>query len=96
MVTDLPSTLETKSLMRIVGYDMTASAARRVYEQSGVGPEDLDVVELHACFTMANLRAPGALPCNIYTASADPDSLAAKIATHTARCPLCGASLSRA
>jgi sterol carrier protein 2 len=55
MATDLPSTFETKSLMRIVGYDMTAAAARSVYQQSGIGPDDLDVVELHDCFTTNEL-----------------------------------------
>ena len=29
-------------------------AARKVYEQSGFGPEDVDVVELHDCFSAAN------------------------------------------
>jgi sterol carrier protein 2 len=55
MATDLPSTFETKSLMRIVGYDMTAAAARSVYQQSGIGPDDVDVVELHDCFTTNEL-----------------------------------------
>ena len=30
---------------------MAHEAARRVYEAAGVGPEDVDVVELHDCFT---------------------------------------------
>jgi sterol carrier protein 2 len=38
-------------MKRLVGYDMTAQAARSVYEQSGIGPEDVHVVELHDCFT---------------------------------------------
>ena len=29
---------------------MTGEAARQVYEQAGIGPEDVDVVELHDCF----------------------------------------------
>ena len=36
--------------MHLVGYDMTGEAARQVYEQAGIGPEDVDVVELHDCF----------------------------------------------
>jgi sterol carrier protein 2 len=55
MVTDLESTFEAKSAMRIIGYDMAAEAAKRVYEDAGVGPEDLDVVELHDCFTTNEL-----------------------------------------
>jgi acetyl-CoA acetyltransferase len=38
-------------MIKMVGYDMAASAAKQVYEKSGVGPEDVDVVELHDCFT---------------------------------------------
>ena len=35
----------------MVGSDMTKAAAQKVYEQSGLGPEDVDVVELHDCFS---------------------------------------------
>jgi acetyl-CoA acetyltransferase len=35
----------------MVGYDMAVGAARKVYEQSGIGPDSVDVVELHDCFT---------------------------------------------
>lgn len=37
-------------MMQLVGYDMTGAAASEVYEQAGIGPEDVDVVELHDCF----------------------------------------------
>ena len=39
-------------MMKVVGYDMSQAAARQVYERSGFGPEDVDVVELHDCFTV--------------------------------------------
>lgn len=55
MTTDTPSTFESDDMRRVVGYDMTASAARQVYEAAGIGPEDLDVVELHDCFTANEL-----------------------------------------
>ncbi len=42
-------------MMRVVGFDMARAAANRVYEQSGVGPEDLDVAELHDCFAQNEL-----------------------------------------
>ena len=50
---------------------LTANVARRAYEQAGVGPEDLDVVELHDAFTIAELIytealglcGPGEGPC---------------------------------
>jgi acetyl-CoA acetyltransferase len=50
MTTDRPSTFDADDMMRVVGYDMSREAAQKVYAQSGVGPEDLDVVELHDCF----------------------------------------------
>ena len=50
MTTDTPSTFNSSDMMRVVGYDMSQSAAAKVYAQAGVGPEDLDVVELHDCF----------------------------------------------
>ena len=37
-------------MMQVVGFDMSASAANKVYEAAGIGPEDVDVVELHDCF----------------------------------------------
>lgn len=51
MTTDFPSTFQDKSMIQVVGYDMTVQAARQVYEQTGIGPEQVDVVELHDCFT---------------------------------------------
>ncbi len=36
-------------------HTLTRDAARQAYEQAGVGPEDLDLVELHDCFATAEL-----------------------------------------
>ena len=55
MTTDTPSTFEDKDMRKVVGYDMSVAAARQVYEAAGIGPEDLDVVELHDCFTANEL-----------------------------------------
>jgi acetyl-CoA acetyltransferase len=55
MTTDLPSTFETKSAIKLIGSDMTKLAAQQVYEQSGYGPEDVDVIELHDCFAANEL-----------------------------------------
>jgi len=54
MVTDFESSF-AQSRMRVVGYDMTRAAADAVYQEAGLGPEDLDVVELHDCFTANEL-----------------------------------------
>jgi acetyl-CoA acetyltransferase len=50
MTTDTPITFEARDMTQLVGSDMTKRAARAVYEQAGVGPEDIPVVELHDCF----------------------------------------------
>ena len=61
MTTDLPSSFEEKSSIKLVGFDMTRKAAQRAYEQSGVGPEQVDVVELHDCFSCNELISYEAL-----------------------------------
>ena len=55
LVTDLPSTFEEQSSIKIVGYDMSKQAAERAYEEAGIGPGDADVVELHDCFSANEL-----------------------------------------
>ena len=41
--------------MKLAGYESSAEAARQIYERSGVKPEEVDVVELHDCFTANEL-----------------------------------------
>jgi acetyl-CoA acyltransferase len=55
MVTDMSSTFDEGSCIKIVGYDMSREAARRAYEEAGVGAEDVDVIELHDCFSANEL-----------------------------------------
>jgi len=55
MKTDMPSSFGEDSMMKMVGYDMSVAAAKDVYEKSGLGPEDLQVIELHDCFTANEL-----------------------------------------
>ncbi len=55
MTTDYGSSFAPQSMIKMVGYDMTVQAAKQVYEQSGIGPDDVDVVELHDCFTANEL-----------------------------------------
>ncbi|WP_211261103.1 lipid-transfer protein [Pseudonocardia acaciae] len=54
MTTDFDSTFDG-SAKNIIGYDMNWRAARRVYAQSGLGPEDFQVIELHDCFSASEL-----------------------------------------
>ena len=51
MTTDFTSSFEGKTMMQIVGSDMSRAAANDLYEKTGIGPDDVDVVELHDCFT---------------------------------------------
>lgn len=51
MTTDTNTTFDGDSLIRAVGADMTRKAAESVYEAAGLGPSDVDLVELHDCFT---------------------------------------------
>ena len=55
MATDFPSTLTERSCIKMVGADLSKAAAHKVYEQSGLGPENVDVVELHDCFSCNEL-----------------------------------------
>ena len=61
MTTDTPSTFEARNMMQLVGYDMTRTAADQVYETAGIGPEELDAVELHDCFATNELLTYEAL-----------------------------------
>ena len=50
MTTDTPITFEANDMIHLVGQDMARQASRAVYEASGVGPNEIGVVELHDCF----------------------------------------------
>ncbi|RYY28737.1 MAG: lipid-transfer protein [Sphingomonadales bacterium] len=49
------SDFEGRTMMSVIGYDLAKEAARQVYEAAGVGPDDIQVVELHDCFTANEL-----------------------------------------
>ena len=55
MRTDRPSTFEGDDMMRVVGYDLTVQTAKAVYESAGIGPGDVQVLELHDCFAQNEL-----------------------------------------
>lgn len=50
MTSDRPVALEAGDMIELVGRDMAVRASKQVYEQAGIGPEDIRVVELHDCF----------------------------------------------
>jgi len=55
MATDVPTALEGKSCIQVVGSDMTKLAVGKLYKNSGVFAEDVQVVELHDCFSANEL-----------------------------------------
>jgi len=54
MMTDSPQ-LYSRSSMDLVGYDMTAKAAKVALAEAGVKPSDIGVCELHDCFSANEL-----------------------------------------
>ena len=61
MTTDTPDSFASRDMMQLVGYGMSRAAANAVYERAGVGPDDVDVVELHDCFAHNELISYEAL-----------------------------------
>jgi sterol carrier protein 2 len=60
MATDSVAQLGGSS-MELIGMTMTQRAAAMVYQESGLTPDDVDVVELHDCFS-ANEMYPSHWP----------------------------------
>jgi acetyl-CoA acyltransferase len=54
MTTDFQDTFDGTA-KGIIGHYMNEAAARKVYQQSGLGPEDFQVIELHDCFSATEL-----------------------------------------
>ena len=54
MTTDFASTFDGTA-KNLIGYDMNVKAAQQVYDQSGLGPQDVQVIELHDCFSANEL-----------------------------------------
>jgi len=61
MTTDTEESFASGSCVDVVGQPMSRQAARQVYERSGLGIEDVDVVELHDCFSINELLTYEAL-----------------------------------
>ena len=58
---DVAATVQTRGSPRLAGhadlcsFEATVEAARRAYEASGLSPADVDFVELHDCFSVAEV-----------------------------------------
>lgn len=61
MTTDTGESFDSGSCIDVVGQPMSRAAARQVYETSGLGIADVDVVELHDCFSINELLTYEAL-----------------------------------
>ena len=55
MHSDFSGSFNCNSMMKLVGYEMTGVAAGEVYDEAAIGPDEVDVVELHDCFTANEL-----------------------------------------
>ncbi|XP_053740316.1 sterol carrier protein 2 isoform X2 [Synchiropus splendidus] len=61
MVTDMPSSFEENSCIKMIGFDMTRVAAQKCYQTAGLKASDVDVIELHDCFSANELISYEAL-----------------------------------
>ncbi|MET7757777.1 lipid-transfer protein [Streptomyces sp. NPDC005389] len=61
MTTDTEESFASGSCIDAVGRPMSRAAARQAFERSGLGIEDVDVVELHDCFSVNELLTYEAL-----------------------------------
>jgi acetyl-CoA acyltransferase len=55
MVTDMGSTFDESSCIKIVGYDMSKQAAEAALGEADTSIDDVDVIELHDCFSANEL-----------------------------------------
>ncbi|HEX7935261.1 MAG TPA: lipid-transfer protein [Paraburkholderia sp.] len=61
LTTDGPEVFASNDMRDLAGFSMSRAAANKVYEQAGIGAEDVDVVELHDCFAQNELLSYEAL-----------------------------------
>lgn len=55
MATDFESTFKEKSAIKLAGFDMTKNATQKLFAKTNYTPNDVDVVELHDCFSANEL-----------------------------------------
>jgi sterol carrier protein 2 len=61
MATDFKSSFDEGSMIKAVGFDMTKSATHQAFAQAGMTVNDVQVVELHDCFSANELLTYEAL-----------------------------------
>lgn len=61
LVTDDASSFRSGSMIDVVGAPMTRTAGRRALDAAGVGIDDIDVLEVHDCFSINELLTYEAL-----------------------------------
>lgn len=61
MTTDTATTFAANDMREVVGFSMVQTAVSQAYAEAGIGPEDVDVVELHDCFAQNELLSYEAL-----------------------------------
>jgi acetyl-CoA acyltransferase len=61
MATDTEESFASGSCIDVVGQPMSRRAARQAYDRAGLGIEDVDVIELHDCFSVNELLTYEAL-----------------------------------
>lgn len=55
IVTDTPVSMNSGSFISLSGFDLAQMAAAQVYQEAHVVPEDIDVFEVHDCFSINEL-----------------------------------------
>ncbi|MER8055932.1 MULTISPECIES: thiolase C-terminal domain-containing protein [unclassified Streptomyces] len=61
MATDTEESFASGSCIDVVGQPLSRAAARQAYDRAGLGIEDVDVIELHDCFSVNELLTYEAL-----------------------------------
>lgn len=59
--TDMPSVFEDKTCLSMLGFEMAQKTAKKVFDEAGLTPNDVQVVELHDCFSANELLTYEAL-----------------------------------
>jgi acetyl-CoA acetyltransferase len=61
MASDRIDSFDPPSAIQAVGLEVSRAAARPVYDASGIGPDDIQVIELHDCFSVNEILTYEAL-----------------------------------